>query len=87
MSLVPAATCLTQALTAQTVLSRRGHDSRLRIGVAKDTQGNLEAHAWVECDGTVVVGESEDMAGLAVMPPLDLNGSRSQTAKEDARHG
>lgn len=47
--------CLVQALVANWFLRRNGHDSELRIGVAKESD-KLAAHAWVECQGKVVVG-------------------------------
>lgn len=53
---VPAATCLTQALAAQVLLRRRGLSPRLHIGVAKDENARLLAHAWVESEGRIVVG-------------------------------
>lgn len=53
---VPYATCLTQALTARRMLSRYGHDAVLKIGVAK-SDSRLEAHAWVEVNGQVVLGK------------------------------
>jgi hypothetical protein len=55
---IPNATCLTQALVVQRFLIRSGHRSRLRLGVAKDAVRGFEAHAWVECDERVVIGES-----------------------------
>src|SRR5712672_3472911 len=44
---VPGATCLTQALAAQTFLARSGHESHIEIGVRKDEQDRFMAHAWV----------------------------------------
>lgn len=55
---VPAATCLTQAFATQVLLSRRGLPARLRIGVVKGKDGRLQAHAWVESNGVVVIGGS-----------------------------
>jgi hypothetical protein len=52
--------CLTQALAAQQVLTRLNKPSDLCIGVAKDEQGKLVAHAWVESEGAVIIGGSED---------------------------
>ena len=46
-------TCLTRSLLLGWLLKRRGVQSRLRIGV-RLTQGALEAHAWVECEGIPV---------------------------------
>lgn len=48
--------CLVQALATQSMLARRGHTARVRIGVAKDEGGQLKAHAWVECEGKIVIG-------------------------------
>jgi hypothetical protein len=53
---IPSATCLTQALAANFLLQRRGHPTTLRIGVAKDLSGKLEAHAWLENNGRVIIG-------------------------------
>lgn len=53
---IPAATCLTQALAARVLLARHGYPSELRIGVARDPGGRVRAHAWVECEGRIVVG-------------------------------
>ena len=54
--LVPRASCLTQALAAQFLLARSGHESRIRIGVAKDATGKFLAHAWLISDGRLVIG-------------------------------
>ena len=52
----PAATCLTQALTAQVLLLRWGYPALLRIGAAKEEGERFMAHAWVESEGKVVIG-------------------------------
>ena len=59
-------TCLAEAAVAYTMLRRRGHQPRLRIGVRRGGSV-LEAHAWVECSGTVVFGEVPEMTGYAVL--------------------
>jgi hypothetical protein len=51
---VPGSNCLSEALTGWVLLSRAGADPALRVGVARDRA--LAAHAWVECDGEVVIG-------------------------------
>jgi hypothetical protein len=53
---VPRATCLTQAITAQILLSRHNQPSKLKIGVMKDEE--FEAHAWLEIDDKIVLGET-----------------------------
>lgn len=65
---VPAATCLTCSMAAQVLLRRNGHASTLRIGVARGGRGHLEAHAWVECDGRVVVGEMDNLDRFTPLP-------------------
>ena len=59
---VPVATCLVQALAAQVLLGRRGHPVELHIGVARGARGRLEAHAWVESRGRVVIGGVDDLS-------------------------
>ncbi|WP_251979821.1 lasso peptide biosynthesis B2 protein [Salinibacter ruber] len=49
--------CLTQALVLQYLLLRRGDDAaELHIGVRKDEDTGLQAHAWVERSGQVLIG-------------------------------
>ena len=67
---VPRATCLTQAITAQLLLLRYGIASELRLGVAKDAAGGLQAHAWVEAGGLVVTG-GDALERYVPLPGLD----------------
>lgn len=53
---LPGATCLTQALAAHALLTQSGFPSQVEIGVAKDELRRLQAHAWVICQGKVVLG-------------------------------
>jgi hypothetical protein len=55
---VPRATCLTQAMAAQYLLSRRGCPATIRIGVGQSV-GRFSAHAWLLCGDRVVVGGSD----------------------------
>ena len=55
---VPKATCLTRALTAQILLAGQNYPSNIKIGVSK-TKENFEAHAWLEYNNKIVLGESE----------------------------
>ena len=52
---VPGASCLTQALATRVLLAEGGHPSNLRLGMAR-IDGRIQAHAWLESDGTIVVG-------------------------------
>ena len=47
---VPGSACLTRSLTLVRMLSVRGIESELKIGVRADA-GAVEGHAWVERDG------------------------------------
>lgn len=68
---VPKANCLPQALAAESLLARDGYPVEFRIGVLKTDQGQLKAHAWVESDGRLVVGDlTEGMATYTPLPPL-----------------
>ncbi len=69
---VPGASCLTQALATQILLSRYGLDGRLRIGVARATAGKLAAHAWIESEGVILVGNLPNLGRFVELPPLEL---------------
>jgi hypothetical protein len=56
---VPGATCLVRAIATQRLLNRYGHDAQLHIGVTKSEEQGFEAHAWVECNGDILVGRTE----------------------------
>jgi hypothetical protein len=47
--------CLAQALAGKVILSRRGLQSTLYLGVAKDGE-RMEAHAWLRCGSAIVTG-------------------------------
>jgi transglutaminase superfamily protein len=49
-------TCLTEALTAQHLLARRGGAAAVRFGVAKSSANELIAHAWLERGGRTIIG-------------------------------
>jgi hypothetical protein len=69
---VPRATCLTQALAATLMLVRHGHPATLRVGVAKNDDGSLRAHAWLESGGRTILGEP--VAGaFTPFPPVALS--------------
>ena len=60
-SYVPRATCLTQALAGQAFLAHYGYPAVVHIGVTT-SEGDAKAfqsHAWLESDGSVIIGEPE----------------------------
>ena len=58
---IPMATCLPQALTAQYLLVCNGYAADFQIGVARNTNGKLEAHAWVVSENQTVIGELREL--------------------------
>jgi hypothetical protein len=68
---IPAASCLTQSLALQFLLSRSGHASSIRIGVAKDPESGFQAHAWVDCGGQIMLNRPEEVAGYTRLASLD----------------
>lgn len=50
--------CLAAAVTLQSILHRAGIDAELRLGVRKH-HGRLEAHAWIEHEGTPLMERAD----------------------------
>lgn len=69
---IPKATCLVQALAAQKLIASHGFVSRIRIGVAKH-EGKFLAHAWLESEGEIILGES---IGLAYTPIVTFSAEK-----------
>jgi hypothetical protein len=76
---LPGMTCLPRALVAHAMLVRRGVSAVVKLGVRpqSEAQRELNAHAWVESGGLVVMG---DVPGLSEYQPLESASSR-------VRHG
>ena len=68
-SLVPQATCLTQALAAKALMAHYGHEVKLQIGVMKDEANDTEikAHAWLTHNGKVVLGQVSNLADYSIL--------------------
>jgi hypothetical protein len=69
---MPGVKCLARALTTRVLLNWYGYASELRIGVAKGEQGELEAHAWVEYQGKVIIGGLSTLSRYVPLPSLNL---------------
>jgi hypothetical protein len=67
--IIPQATCLPQALAAESLLARGGIDATMQIGVMKTAAGQLTAHAWVESGGRIVVGDLPGGVGVYTRLP------------------
>ena len=48
--------CLVQALTAQKMLKKQGVSTTLYLGVKKDNNNQMLAHAWIRCGDYFVTG-------------------------------
>ena len=54
-------TCLIQALAGARMLRRRSIPATLHLGAARNPTNSsiLEAHAWLRCDDTILIGKSD----------------------------
>ena len=68
---VPRASCLTQSLALETMLTLAGLPAETRIGVARKTDGAFEAHAWVVHQGRVLLGGLPDMDRFTELASAD----------------
>jgi hypothetical protein len=64
------AKCLARALTTQILMKWCGFEPKLRIGVAKNETG-LDAHAWIEYQGRIAIGNLPDLSRFIVLPSLE----------------
>jgi hypothetical protein len=64
---VPGTNCLAGALVCHSMLRRHGHTPAFRIGVRRGHASALDAHAWVECEGSVVIGTMDAATDYAVL--------------------
>ncbi len=54
---IPRPTCLVRALAAQWLLAWTGHHAEIRVGVRRNGSAHYHAHAWVELNHRVVLGD------------------------------
>ncbi len=64
--------CLPAAYAGHLLLHRHGYDSAVQVGVAHDASGRVEAHAWVEASGRILIGALPDHARFVPLPPLEV---------------
>lgn len=48
--------CMVRALTAKKLLNRKGYPCTLYMGVKKDDNGDMAAHAWLRCGRNYITG-------------------------------
>lgn len=63
--------CLPKALAVLILFRRAGEDAELLVGVARDADGPVQAHAWVESEGRVVIGGDVPLEKYTRLPGLD----------------
>jgi hypothetical protein len=66
------AKCLARALTTKVLLDWQQCPSDFKIGVTKNEQGELEAHAWIEVQNQVVMGLINRLDQYTPMPSLPI---------------
>ncbi|ORC32660.1 hypothetical protein B4O97_15995 [Marispirochaeta aestuarii] len=49
--------CLPKALAGRILFARYGYNTVLRIGAVRSSGSDFTAHAWLESDGKIVVGD------------------------------
>ena len=76
------AKCLAKALATQVLLARRGCEGELKIGVAKNDQGQLEAHAWIVKDQQVIMGKLPNLERFTSLPSIENLPVRAARTKE-----
>ena len=64
--------CLVIAMATHCLLSWRGVRTDLRIGAVRGLAGNLEAHAWVEQNGRVLIGQSPSLGRYHRLPAVNF---------------
>jgi len=62
--------CLPQALVGHRLLGRKGFNVELKIGVLKPPGDQLIAHAWLEYQGRVILGDLRGLEQFAAFPAL-----------------
>jgi hypothetical protein len=65
------AMCLARALTTKILMKQQGYDAELKIGVTKDPGGALKAHAWIEYQGEVTIGDLPNLVSFQALPSME----------------
>jgi Transglutaminase-like superfamily len=61
--------CLVKAIALRAVLARMGVATTLRLGARLGSE-TLQAHAWLEQDGTVILGRLPDLESYGPLAPV-----------------
>lgn len=63
--------CLSRAITTKIILAVYGYHCNLKLGVMKTPMSSLEAHAWIEYEGNVVIGGGQELNRFVSFPSID----------------
>lgn len=63
--------CLDRAVAGNALLAASGYRSRIRLGVDK-RDGAFEAHAWVEWNDQVLIGDLDDLDRFRSLPASEV---------------
>jgi hypothetical protein len=63
---------LPAAYALHLLLHRHGYASRVQVGVAHTPEGAVEAHAWVEHEGRILIGALPDLVRFVPLPALKV---------------
>lgn len=69
-------TCLVRSMAAETLLRLHAVTPEHRIGVAKQPDGSMKAHSWLEFEDDVLIGDLDDLSQYEPLPPLDRGDER-----------
>ena len=64
--------CLPAAYALHLLMHRYGYASLVQVGVARDPVGSVEAHAWLEHEGRILVGGLPDLVRFVPFPSLKV---------------
>jgi hypothetical protein len=64
--------CLPRALVGHRLLGRKGFNVQLKIGVLKHPSDRLAAHAWLEYEGQVILGDLRNLGQFTSFPTLEV---------------
>jgi hypothetical protein len=62
--------CLPKALAVLVLFRRHGMEAELRLGVAREGDAPVRAHAWIESEGEVVIGGDVPLDEYTPLPVL-----------------
>lgn len=68
---IPYSKCLSQAICLAALLAKHNISYTFFVGVMKNKSGKLSAHAWIEVNGWVIIGDLPDLHQFQPFPDLD----------------